>query len=85
METLQIPVEKQLKEKADRLFSSLGMDTSTAVKIFLIVAIENDGIPFAVQHREDSLAEAIEDARLNRNLAGPFDSAEEAVTSMLID
>jgi len=31
------------------------------------------------------LAEAIEDSRLNRNLHGPFETAEDAVKSMLED
>ncbi len=53
---------------------------------FLAAAIENDGIPFPVGHRKnDRLAQAIEDVRLRRNLYGPFESAEEAVASMLED
>ena len=35
MATLQLRVDDSLKAKADALFSSLGLDTSTAVRIFL--------------------------------------------------
>lgn len=85
MATLQIRVDDVLKKQADALFSSLGLDTSTAIRIFLNAAIENEGIPFLVQHKAIpySLQEAIYDSRLRRNLNRPFDNAEEAVSSML--
>ena len=87
MATLQIRLDDALKRDADRLFSSLGLDTATAVRIFLNAAVERDGIPFSVSHGapSDSLRQAIEDTRQRRNLFGPFDSAEEAVASMLED
>lgn len=87
MATLQIRVDDTIKSQADALFSSLGMDLSTAVRIFLSVSIENDGLPFPVRHKSisPSLCEAIRDSRNNENLYGPFNSAEAAVASMLED
>lgn len=87
MATLQIRIDDTLKKQADTLFSSLGLDTSTAIRIFLNASIENDGIPFSIQHRAIpySLKEAIHDSRFRQNLHGPFDDAEEAVASMLED
>jgi len=85
MATLQIRIDDNLKKEADALFAGLGLDTSTAVRIFLNAAIEHAGIPFSVQHKNDSLQEAIYDSRYRRNLHGPFDSAEAAVASMLED
>jgi DNA-damage-inducible protein J len=87
MATLQIRVDDLVKKNADQLFASLGLDTSTAVRMFLNAAIEFDGIPFAISHRrinKDTL-QAIEDARLFRNLHGPYDTGEEAVKAMLED
>jgi len=85
MATLQIRIDDALKQEVDSLFSSLGLDTSTAVRIFLNAAVENAGIPFSVQHRAlpESLREAVSDSRKRKNLIGPFDTADEAVTSML--
>ncbi|MCI8646842.1 MAG: type II toxin-antitoxin system RelB/DinJ family antitoxin [Firmicutes bacterium] len=85
MATLQIHVDDTLKNEADVLFSSLGLDTSTAVRIFLNAAVKRGGIPFPVQHKpiDDSLQEAVYDSRCCRNLNGPFESAEDAVASML--
>ena len=89
MATIQIKIDDETKTEADSLFSSLGLDTSTAVKIFLNAAIEKGGIPFAVKHHKykmtAELKEAIEDSLNLRNLIGPFKTAEEAVASMLED
>ena len=87
MTTLQITVDDAMKQNADQLFGSLGLDTSTAIKIFLRAAIEHKGIPFPVRHCSlpKDLMEAVADSRERRNLCGPFDSAEEAVASMLED
>ena len=87
MATLQIRIDDSLKSQADLLFSSLGLDTSTAVRIFLNAAVENDGIPFSVQHHAIpvSLQQAIYDTIYQQNLHGPFDTAEEAIASMLED
>ena len=85
MATLQIRVDDNLKKEADALFAGLGLDTSTAIRIFLNASIENDGIPFTVRHKAIplSLQEAVYDSRFRKNLNGPFDSAEDAVASML--
>ena len=44
MATLQMRVDDDLKKKSDDLFQSLGMDTSTAIRIFLTFAIEHKEI-----------------------------------------
>ena len=86
MATFQLRLDETLKQKADALFSSLGLDTSTAIRIFLSAAVENNGIPFPVRHTEDfSLQRALLDSRNRVNLHGPYDTALEAVNSMLED
>ena len=87
MATIQIRVDDDIKEAADSLFNSLGLDTSTAVRIFLSIAIANNGIPFEVKHREPNvdLLEAITDTRNRCNLHGPYTTGEEAVAAMLED
>ena len=90
MATIQIRIDDNTKYAADSLFSSLGLDTSTAVRMFIAAAIENNGIPFAVRRLDNrkpnyELREAMEDIRSDRNLHGPFATAEEAVNSMMED
>ena len=85
MATLQIRVDDNIKQKADTLFSGLGLDTSTAIRIFLNASIENNGIPFPVVHNRmsDEMLEAIEDTRLHRNLSKSYNTAEKAIRSAL--
>ena len=87
MATIQVRVDDSTKIAVDSLFSSLGLDTSTAVRMFLMASLDSDGLPFSVKRRTSKadLMEAIEDTRLRRNLHGPFKTAEEAVASMLED
>lgn len=87
MAMLQLRVDDSLKGRADSLFVSLGLDTSTAICIVLASSVENDGLPFPVWHSAmlDSLAQAVDDTRSRRNLSGPFKTAQEAVDSMLGD
>jgi len=84
--TIQVRLDDDAKTAVDSLFSSLGLDTSTAVRMFLMASLECDGLPFAVKRRapKPDLLEAIEDTRLRRNLHGPFKTAEEAVASITL-
>lgn len=45
---IQIRVEDSVKKEADALFTDLGLDTPTAVRIFLKQAIKRHGMPFEV-------------------------------------
>jgi len=90
MATIQIRVDDGIKAAADSLFFDLGLDTSTAVRMFIAAALETDGLPFTVKRTRDrkpnaELRVAMEDTRLGRNLYGPYATADEAVRSMLED
>ena len=49
MATMQIRIEDNTKAAADDLFSSLGFDTPTAVRMFIIASLNNNGLPFEVK------------------------------------
>ncbi|MBQ4224938.1 MAG: type II toxin-antitoxin system RelB/DinJ family antitoxin [Oscillospiraceae bacterium] len=87
MANLQVRVNDELKDRADALFASLGLDTSTAIRIFLAAAVENDGLPFDVRHKplSGAMEKAVYDSRNRVNLNGPYDTAEQAVAAMLED
>lgn len=87
MAILNIELPDEMIEQADSLFASLGLDTSTAVRMFLAAAIEYDGLPFEVRHEtiSDELRQAIYESRNGINLYGPYDTAEEAVAAMMED
>ena len=49
--TIQIRVDDDLKDNVDALFTSLGLDTSTAVRMFSVAAMMEKGLPFDVKQR----------------------------------
>lgn len=77
--TIQVRVDDELKDSADMLFASLGLDTSTAIRIFLVASIGAGGIPFAVTHSSDcdsTIREAVE----YRKAGGHFYNKDEFLT-----
>lgn len=80
--TIQVRVEDQLKDSADTLFASLGLDTSTAVRMFLIAAMEAGGIPFAVIHGTADHETAIREAIAYREAGGAFLTAGQSLANM---
>ncbi|WP_297295563.1 type II toxin-antitoxin system RelB/DinJ family antitoxin [uncultured Brachyspira sp.] len=46
---MQIEIDDELKKDADKLFSELGLDTNTAINIFLKKSINNQAIPFKIE------------------------------------
>ncbi|MDR2022096.1 MAG: type II toxin-antitoxin system RelB/DinJ family antitoxin [Hungatella sp.] len=49
MANLNIRVDDEIKKQSEQIFAELGLNTSTAVNIFLKQVIRTNGIPFAVQ------------------------------------
>ena len=47
--TLQIRVDDIMKKVAEELFRSLGLDTSTAIRIFLSIVIETGSLLFELK------------------------------------
>ncbi|MBR0253483.1 MAG: type II toxin-antitoxin system RelB/DinJ family antitoxin [Synergistaceae bacterium] len=45
----QLRLDNQLKEEATQVFSNLGLDLPTAIRIFLKRAVQVHGIPFPMQ------------------------------------
>ena len=83
--TIQLRVDDFLKSAADELFTSLGLDTSTAIRMFLTMAVETGGIPFEVKKPDLSLIQAMDDVLNKRNLSKPYKSAKDAINAMLDD
>lgn len=62
---LNIRTDKEVKEKAEMLFSELGMNMTTAVNLFLRASIREHGIPFMLKTDvpNEETAAAIEEGR----------------------
>lgn len=62
---LNIRTDKEIKDQAEVIFSSLGLNMTTAVNMFLRAAIRENGIPFALKLDipNEITAAAIEEGR----------------------
>ncbi len=49
---MKIEIDDKVKKDADKLFKELGLDTNTAINIFLKQSINKRAIPFRVKNEE---------------------------------
>ena len=56
---LNIKIDRELKTKADRLFSDMGMNLTTAVNVFVRQAVLERAIPFRISRSVENLGEAV--------------------------
>ena len=78
MANIQVRIDDNIKAEADSLFASLGLDTSTAIRMFIAAALDNRGIPFSVVQKPDR-DEAIRQAVERRKAGEKFYSIEESM------
>ncbi len=55
MAIIQVRVDDELKKEATEIYENLGLDLSTAVRMFLKRSIIEGGIPFATRYDEVTL------------------------------
>lgn len=52
---ITVRIDEDLKNQATTLFESLGMDLSTAIRIFLIKSVTTNSIPFDLKKEEGKI------------------------------
>lgn len=57
MALLQVRINEEEKEIASNIFKQLGLDLSTAVRIFICQSIQEQGLPFKVTKKTNELKE----------------------------
>ena len=75
---INVRVDKEIKRKAEAIFSELGLNMSTAMNMFLRYSVRYGGIPFDLRldmPNEETRA-AIDDVNSNRNMSKTFDNVE---------
>jgi len=82
--SITIRTDKQVKKDAQNILSSLGLDMSTAINIFLRQVIQEEGLPFKVILKQfrDTTQKALKETENNENLVGPFNSVEELMNDL---
>lgn len=83
---INIRIDQETQAQAQELFSSLGMDMSTAINIFIRQALEFNGIPFPIQRRYNAETEkAINDAAMGIGLSKTYNSVAELKEALHAD
>ncbi|CAM3631447.1 DNA-damage-inducibile protein [Streptococcus sanguinis SK1 = NCTC 7863] len=81
--SMSIRLDSEVKEQAQQVFNSLGMDMTTAINIFLRQAIQYQGLPFDVRLDESrKLMEVLADLDQNRNMSQSFVSVSDLMEDL---
>ena len=88
--TIQVRVDDELKSKSDQLFKDLGTDTTSAIRMFLIQAVANNGFPFEIKKVEHNPYVAMSEEMFLKKLErsrtsasqGNYKSADSVIADM---
>ena len=81
--SMSIRLDSEVKEQAQQVFNSLGMDMTTAINIFLRQAIQYQELPFDVRLDESrKLMEVLADLEQNRNMSQSFVSVSDLMEDL---
>ncbi len=81
--TISIRVDSELKKKAENLFKDLGLNMTSAIKLFLNSAVENQEIPL-IPNEETRIALAeCEEMRNNPEKYRRYKSFDEMIEDIL--
>lgn len=83
MTTIQVRIDEKTKKSAKKVLDKIGMDMSSAVKIYLHQIVTTQGIPFQILtengltiQQEKEILKASEEAKRGINVSGPFEGDE---------
>lgn len=83
MTTIQLRIDDATKNKANKVLKGLGMDMSSAVKIYLHQIILKKGIPMPLltengltPEQEAEILKASREARAGKNITKPMEAKE---------
>ena len=81
--TLNIRVNKDLKKQSDMILSLLGLNTSTAVNMFLNAVVRNNGIPFSLTlNPNNETKQVFDDVMAGKNLSKAFDNVKDLMDDL---
>lgn len=88
MSTFTFRVDDQLKKDVQKVCADLGMDASTAFKIFAKKLVREKRIPFNVSiddNFNETTMQAITSAQNKKNLSKPYNDVDEMFEDILDD
>ncbi|PJC37478.1 type II toxin-antitoxin system antitoxin, RelB/DinJ family [Candidatus Peregrinibacteria bacterium CG_4_9_14_0_2_um_filter_53_11] len=89
MSTIQIRIDEKTKKQAKKVLDTIGMDMSSAIKVYLKQVVITQGIPFQLLtengltiQQEQEILKASEEAKRGVNVSGPFETAEDLIKDL---
>jgi DNA-damage-inducible protein J len=82
-EIVQARVEPKLKAEAEKVFKSIGIDTATAIRMFLERVRREQDFPFDVRMFNDKTLKTIQRAEKGKGLSRPYNSASATMQDIL--
>jgi len=83
MGTLNIRIDKNIKAKAGKTLSALGLDTSTAVRLFLHQVVVERGLPFTPTKNSAAIrAQWDKEVTMAKKNSRRYKTAEEALADL---
>ena len=83
MTTIQVRIDEKTKKSSQRVLDKIGLDMSSAVKMFLRQVVMRQGIPFSALtengltvEQEDAILLASEEAKRGINVSPPLKGKE---------
>ena len=85
---MNIRMDKDVKEQAQRVFAQLGMDMTTAVNVFLRQVIRSNGFPFELRldtPNEETLAalREVQEMKKNPSIGKAYTNVDEMMKELL--
>lgn len=81
--TIQIRIDSQTKKKAKKALDAIGIDMSSAIKVYLKQIVITQSIPFKLVtengltlQQEEEILQASEEAKRGIGVSGPFEGDE---------
>ncbi len=89
MSTLQVRIDEKTKKMAKKVLDRIGMDMSSAVKVFFRQIVITNGLPFQpltenglTEKQEREILKASAEAKKGINVSGPFDNAKDLIDEL---
>ena len=86
---LQVRMDRKLKESAEAVFAEIGLDATTAVRMFYSRVARTHSIPFPLRvepeftpEQEEEILRAAEESYDPTNVIGPFSNAADLIASL---
>lgn len=84
MSTIQVRIDEKTKKSAKKILDKLGLDFSSAIKIYMHQIVTTEGIPFKIltengltRDQELSLLRSIEEAERGINVEAALETDED--------